>query len=362
MQHDRNGGVEMMRRARLVGLCLLAVCAASAMVAESAWAGEHTLEEAKWRTCVKSEKVDGQDYGYFTNNTCSQVSETHEGAYEEASWSAGQKVALKGKGGKTVLYIYGLPKTEEAEKEENVGIDNSTGVVWRIECAKSKSVAEVTGPREGSMQVTFEKCTGKQEPDGSTVVCSSAAGKGKIATANMPTRVGKDNGYVHTKWEEEYVLYVEEGGTEPELEFISHKERGEWPGEMYIGSQTQDSQTFQTVEATFECGSTKIELRGGLGDPEVVSPVSNGPGSRTIPLSFRVYEENKVYKGADSSAHEGEPVPWGPESIDLSDLVARPAAVVDGTFMGAGFEMTETLKVAGKTVLVIGNDEPNTKA
>ncbi len=296
------------KRLGTAGLCVLAFVNVSAILATSAFAING--ESAKWRTCVPSPKVDGRGTGFYTDSACSMESASREGGYEEAPWEPGETTALKGKGGESTFYIYA----------SNQGETGSDGVVGKVECAKDKSDGEITGPLTGWIQVTFEKCTGTYESEGAPVQCKSAAGKGKIATPKLVTALGSFDS-----------VYEDD-------DYFGH-------AELEIG------ENYPQPVATFECGSTKFELTGGLGAPEVLEPVLNTSCSKTLALSFKVDQ---------APGEEGVPWPWNGPPGGYTGGKGHPTTVIEGTLFGTGLEATETLKMKSKSTVCTDNKEPNT--
>jgi hypothetical protein len=313
-----------MRRVRMLGVCLAAVFAICGLVAASAMAVER--QRTLWRTCEKAPKQFGHRTGEFTEAGCATVSETHEGGYEMKPFAlSGESVSLKGKGGKAVFYVYD-PTLENGYASEHY----SAGIIWKIECAQSKSVGEADSPHKGSMQVTFKKCTGAPQPGGTSVRCSSAAGKGTIETA-LPTYINSNS------WIPTYLYYGK--------------------AQLEIGGEY--TQNERAAYATVECGSTKFELVGGLGAPVIETPALNGACSTTLNLGF--------YVSLGEPGYEGVPLPWGAVG-DYGTRLAEPLALINGEPFnvsevedepyGAGLETTETLK--SKTPLCVVNKEPET--
>ncbi len=74
-----------MKRIGIIGLCLVALFAFSAMASSSALAGEYI-------TCGKAAKVGKKYTGSYTNNNCSALSATEEGKYEAGEPSFPVKV------------------------------------------------------------------------------------------------------------------------------------------------------------------------------------------------------------------------------------------------------------------------------
>jgi hypothetical protein len=300
--------MESMKRVKTFGLCLLAMFAVGAITAASALAGENP---AVYRTCEKAPKFDGHNTGSYTESGCVTESPTHEGGYEMKPWAlteGKEAVALKGKGSKSVFYAH-TQVVEEGQPPEP-----RDEIVWKVECAKSKSVGEITSPHDGWMQVTYKKCTAT--PAGGTQVkCTSSAGKGVIETGRIPTALGS-------------------------FESGSEQVEGEYPGhaELAFGSKSAP-----TVVASFQCGASTFELTPGLGIPEIAEPSLN-TCSKTMRLSFKVRAT-------------GEAVPWGTGLVEYGGSL-EPGLAIDGTGFLAGLEATETLK--SKTSVCTSIKEPET--
>lgn len=291
-----------MRWMRRFGLCLMVVLAAGMVVAASA----NASAEVRFQTCEKAPKFNGHDTGKYTEGNCATVSETSEGAYERNPVDEGASLELKGKSGPSIFYIYSL------EKEELLG--HSAGLVWKLECAKDKSSGEVTGPQLGWLKVTFSKCTVTREPGGVPEKC-----KGKVETSKLATEIEVFNS---TK------------GEEP-----PHEGTPYFGGEMFVGGE------YPASVAQFECGATKFELTGGLGDPEMSEPLVNAC-SKTVTLSFKV-------GGFAPGERPEEPEAYGE---DWGSLHGRPYTVVNGVVYGTGLQGSETLK--SKTSLCFGYGFP----
>ena len=79
-----------MKRFTIVGICLVAVLALSAMVAGSASAAF-----PEYKTCIKAAVKNTGNYSEKTCSTASKVAGT--GKYERAEWDKGKKTSTKGK-------------------------------------------------------------------------------------------------------------------------------------------------------------------------------------------------------------------------------------------------------------------------
>lgn len=211
-----------MRHIRMLGVCLVAVFAISALAAASASA--YSAQEPTYKNCEKAVPFLGKGSGLYTGKYCKEGEEsaTHEGGYELEAWRPGETQTFKVKGAKIVF---------------DAG-------AWKVECAKTKGTAETTSNTAGWLRVTFAKCKGKQEPGGTAVKCTSAAGKGKLETAKLHT--GVRFSFNWTGWSKE--------GVEPDI--LAYYEVGV-QGAEFMGA--------------FECGSTRFG--------EVTGIVANYPGA-----------------------------------------------------------------------------------
>ena len=305
----RDGEMWRMRR---FGLCLMmVVLAAGAVAAASAMAERAT--EARFENCEKVGKFNGHYTGLYTESACATVSATHEGAYELSGWKAGDRSsAFKIKSGESVLYVYApVERTGETREEELKGQDGtSAGIVWKVECAKGKGAGEITSYQESRVQITYSKCTGKPEPGGTAVQCTSAAGKGKIETTKLDTALEE----------------IMDMGEEVNLGLMLRGEENEYSRES-PGAPV----------AAFECGATKFAMRGGLGRNGFNGTSYLNACSKTVPFSSSV---------SFAAGQEGAPKPWAEASYG-SQGNEYPLIEVNGVLFGAGFETTATLTDKG---------------
>jgi hypothetical protein len=154
-----------MKRIRIVGLCLVAVFAMSAVVASSASA------IPTYKVCKKASP---KGSGKFNTKTCTGESKggKKEGGYELGAWNEGKEKEpkIKDSNGVSTLtsYIKGV------------------GIVGAVSCTKAKGEGHVTGPSNGNVTVTFEKCTSSGES------CASPGEKaGKIKTNALATELAE---------------------------------------------------------------------------------------------------------------------------------------------------------------------------
>lgn len=276
---------------------MMVVFAVAAVAAASASAREN-----RWQACEKAPKFNRHGTGKFTESNCATKSETSEGEYELNPWKAGDKWTFKMKSAASVFYVYGLRNHSNIFAPEN-----STGVVWKLECAKDKGAAEITNTEEARLDVTFSKCTATHEPGGAPEKC-----KGKLATGELDKALLNDR---HTTGEKKY-------GNHDELQTLE-----EYP----------------TPLASIICGSTTFELTGGLGDPEIAEPAQNAC-AKAMTLSFKV---------ATGPNLEGVPVPYE----IWEEPEGRPFTMVGEELFGVGLESTETLTRKGGICVAHGFPE-----
>jgi hypothetical protein len=128
-----------MKRIRIVGLCLAAIFAMSAVAAASAAAAE-----PEYSSCGKTVKVEKKYSGMYTSKLCSPaaLSATNEGEYERV---APTKLPAKLKSTSGVTYIY-LSSRE------------TKTVTEIVKCMKDKDEGHIINKREADLKITFEEC------------------------------------------------------------------------------------------------------------------------------------------------------------------------------------------------------------
>jgi hypothetical protein len=144
---------ETMKRVRIVGLCITAVLAISAVAAGSAAAAE-----PEYLTCAKAAKVGKTYTGKYTDKHCAEVNAKGEGKYERTALKGPDK--FKSKSGATNLYLY-EPATHTLK--------------LKVVCKKDKDEGEIFNSREAKLRITYEECepqetvlTGKCTTNGQT--------------------------------------------------------------------------------------------------------------------------------------------------------------------------------------------------
>jgi hypothetical protein len=161
-----------MRHVKIVGLCLVAVCALSAVASASASAALPEVMQ-----CVKAAKTKTKPPHYtggYNGKKCETVNATHEGAYELEPWNLGSKTEKTGKQGK-VKKFKGKSGTAFLEV---VGLGPIT-------CSKGSDEGEFTGPKTvGNISVIFTGC------ELNKIKCSNTATAGEIKTDTLKGTIG----------------------------------------------------------------------------------------------------------------------------------------------------------------------------
>lgn len=168
-----------MRRIKMMGLCLVAVVALTAVAVSSASAA---LPEFK--VCAKATKVGKTYTGKFSDKLCSVAEPKGEGKYELEGWEAAKKKAFKGKNGTSTLTSY-IP--ENVETPWTGG--KAAGVVT---CKTGASVGEITGPKTETVIVEFKTCSS----EGKKCTSVGSPKTGVIKTKALTATIGKIEGGV----------------------------------------------------------------------------------------------------------------------------------------------------------------------
>ncbi len=170
-----------MKRFKIVGLCLIAVFALTAV-----FAGSASAAAPEYFTCLKAttkNKGNYSDKECFTPATATpEVKESGTGKYERGAWNAGKKTTFKGKGknpkNNNVNPLGECIKpseAEKAEKEKELGKEvpcetYSQGkgkIEGTTECKTEKLEGEITGPKTIEVENDLQELRSqqKQVPD-----------------------------------------------------------------------------------------------------------------------------------------------------------------------------------------------------
>jgi len=148
-----------MKRMRIMGLCLAAIFAVSAVAAVSASAA---LPE--YKTCYKTVKVAKKYTGSYTDKLCSkaatptEITEGKKNTYEVGDYTHSLKLTFTGKGKKPINRTI---NPLEGDKEEG-----------NVLCKAEAVVGTVIGPKETTFKSTWTGCKGGGTPCQSTGAAS----------------------------------------------------------------------------------------------------------------------------------------------------------------------------------------------
>jgi len=165
-----------MKRMRIVGLCLAAVFALSALVASSASAAG-----PEFKVCGKAAKSGKLYTGKYTDKACSkeaspaEITEGKKNKYERVSWEKAKKKKFKGKN-------KGSPHNNIVNPfgEKSGGGKEPAKIEGTTTCTKEAVNGEVTGPKEEKWKTVFTGCEALSTP------CNTAGAKsGEIKTQEL---------------------------------------------------------------------------------------------------------------------------------------------------------------------------------
>ncbi len=165
-----------MKRTSIVGLCLVAAFALSAIAAAAAQA---ETKPPVYQQCSKAEKVGKQYVGHYTNKECTAGVETG-GKYELEELTKALPFKDESKGAKLDVYIpkgYPLEPLEGGE------------VVETVECEKSKSEGDLEPKGKDKVTITFEKCETEAEPKVQCTGTKAGEKAGNITTFELDSKL-----------------------------------------------------------------------------------------------------------------------------------------------------------------------------
>ena len=236
-----------MKRTRIVGICLVAMFAMSAIIATAAHAGEYG-------ECVKQSKP---YKGNWTDKNCQISSPGKEGKYE---WSPG---VIEGN---RVL----VAKTKAAEL---------VGAGGTVSCKKSVTAGKITGLKTNTEQVKFEGCEFKGPVVGE---CHSTGQPGGVILTNQLKSTLIDHGEkgasggepaVGEVWNE---LAAESGGVQAQFlcaALVEIKTKG-----TVSGVFTSGSVNVMAKKAEIEFNGVLGEQPGKFGEQDLATEASIGGG------------------------------------------------------------------------------------
>ena len=145
-----------MKRIKVLGLCLVAVFALSAVIVSGASAA---LPE--YQICGKTTKNAEKKYtGKYSEKTCGkEASEAEQlegkhNKYERVAWTNAKKTTFKGKNSGNPHNNIVNPFGKEKKVGEPGQVEGTT------ECTKEKVAGSVTGPKETKWKTEYSKCEG----------------------------------------------------------------------------------------------------------------------------------------------------------------------------------------------------------
>lgn len=162
-----------MKRMRIVGLCLVAMFALSAVVASTAFAEEHP----EFMICGKVAKVGGKYTGKYSSKTCGPKEATKEeqeagkkNKYERVPYTSAKKKTYKAKNkgepkNAIVNPLTGGPSKPAEDKGDT-------------ECKKEAVVGEVTSATTEKWKTTYSSCKGLGTP------CNTKGQKAGVIVTN----------------------------------------------------------------------------------------------------------------------------------------------------------------------------------
>lgn len=163
-----------MKRLTIVGVCLAAVFALTAVMASSAFASGGP----EYMICAKANP---KGTGHWKNKTCSEEEASGKGGYERVSWEKAKKKTYKGKN-------IGTPKNYIVDP-----LETPAGKAGVTECTKEKVEGEVTSATTQKWHTVYTKCLGNG------VACNTKGAKaGEIKTEELEAELAYLN-KEHTK-------------------------------------------------------------------------------------------------------------------------------------------------------------------
>lgn len=165
-----------MKRMRIVGLCLVAVFALSALIVSSASAAA-----PEFKICGKAAKSGKLYTGHYTDKACSKhatEAEEKEGKknkYERVEWTKAKKKTYKAKN-------KGTPHNNIVNPfgEKDGGESEPAKIEGTTECTKESVVGEVTGPKTEKWHTVYTSCKAEETP------CNTKGAKaGEIKTEEL---------------------------------------------------------------------------------------------------------------------------------------------------------------------------------
>ena len=286
-----------MKRIKIVGLCLVAMCAFGAMIASSSQAAEYKI-------CVEKK------HGFYGNSSCSGEKiekkgkgkgtweliplttcvEQKHGFYGNSSCT-GEKIEKKGKGKGTFEKVSGLKFTDEggAAKLATPGLGPND-----VECTSSTSEGEFTGAKTATDRVKFVGCTFSGLPCQSAGPYGEPSGLSGTITTNLldanllgkgeTGKGGKDTVGAGEVWNQLVSSQHEPYQAEFECSGVVFiKTGGSIAGKVTSALNTLSKTQLQEFEVGAGEGALTTEAsEHGFGDGVTTTQYFGGPGSVNI--------------------------------------------------------------------------------
>ena len=180
-----------MKRMKVLGLCLVAMFAFTALIASAAFAGD-----PEYQVCGKAAKEGKTELGHYSNKNCESASFVEAGGqkYERESVASAKKKGFKGKNS-------GAPHNNIVNPfGEKKGGPTEPGVIeGTTTCSKEKVTGENTGPKTNTWSTVYGKC-GAVVAKIPTECNTKGAKKGEIKTDELESTLANlDKGPGHKK-------------------------------------------------------------------------------------------------------------------------------------------------------------------
>jgi len=249
-----------MKSMRILGLCLAAVFAISAVAVSSAAAST-----PEYKTCAKAAKVGKTYTGAYTDKNCSELNAKGEGKFERVAVKTPDK--FKAKAAATTIYLYD-PTTKTLK--------------LKVICTKGKDEGEIFNSTEAKLKITYEGC----EPLETEL-------KGKCTTA------GQAAGTIVTEPAIEKLAWVNSGETEVGVSVAAAAEGGPIEKMTCAGAETAELRGAMTgkigpVNTVSKTQTLTFNASSVTGEPELLGTWSGATftegGLFTKLGGFAVYE------------------------------------------------------------------------
>ncbi|MGP0102834.1 MAG: hypothetical protein ACLPUT_14595 [Solirubrobacteraceae bacterium] len=271
-----------MKRVQIVGLCLVAVVAFSAMVASAAQAAEVGV-------CLKTSKVEGKYSGQYLEKGCLALAtseEVAEGAKNEYEWYPGTTaIGVDGTTSATFQYTSKSSKVHLRMPSTIIKVLGHYTDEAAIVCKSSTDSGEWTGPGTDVDTIVFAGCVLKISEKEKGYTCTSAGqSPGEIKTSRL-------NSSLVGNPEQREQIKLNEISDELEEYLVGPAEGKVWveyspaPGEPLAVYGCEHGVTFKTAGAIAGTDVSRVNAMGRK------LKVSFGPGSGLQDLQSEYSED-----------------------------------------------------------------------